>query len=563
MPSETTGRAVISPAEMRIVVLPPTHADGVAIEKLLVQAGTAVKVAPDIPGVCKAITSGAGALILSEEAVLADSNELLDCLAMQPVWSDLPVVILSRSGRESSVLEKILPQLGSVTVVERPMRTSTLLSLARSSLRARERQYLLRTFLSEREQLLESERSARAEAERAGRMKDEFLATLSHELRTPLNAVLGWSKLLRKGKGLTDEVANGLTIIERNARSQAQIIGDLLDMSRIISGKVRLELTSVDLEAAIEATIESVKPSAEAKQIAVSYSRRPGPRPAMINADPDRLQQVLWNLLSNAVKFTPHGGQVQVSLALKGGNFEVAVTDNGEGIPAEVLPHIFDRFRQADASSARRHGGLGLGLSIVRQLTELHGGTITAHSKGAGTGSTFRIRLPANKGPSRVAGLLDFTFLPRVLAAVIDDPTQVDLQGVKVLVVDDEPDARALVERLLCDCHASVVTAASADEALQVLVQESPQVLVSDIGMPGTDGYALARRIRALDSAAASIPAIALTAYVRSEDRAMALEAGFQCHLTKPVEAVELVRLVQRLARAPEPQTAAPRPQAL
>lgn len=559
MATKTPSRAASTADEMRIVVLPPTHADGQAIEKLLMQAGTAVTIVSDMDEVCEVLPTGTGTLILSEEALLADSAALLLALSVQPVWSDLPVIILSRSGRESAVLAGILPLMGSVSVVERPMRTSTLLSLVRSSLRARERQYMLRSFLQERDRLLESERSARAEAERAGRMKDEFLATLSHELRTPLNAVLGWSKLLRKDRGLTEDVANGLTIIERNARSQAQIIGDLLDMSRIISGKVRLDVTAVDLGALIEATIETVRPTAEAKQIELSHAQTLDARPSIVSGDPDRLQQILWNLLSNAVKFTPEGGRVLVSLSQVGARFEVTIADDGEGIAPEMMPHIFDRFRQADASSARRHGGLGLGLSIVRQLVELHGGTISAHSDGAGTGSTFRIGLPVRDGVSRPAALLDYMLVPRDPAAGKDELGHVDLQGLRVLVVDDEPDARALVERLLQDCHASVLTAASADEALEVLTSESPHVLVSDIGMPGTDGYTLARRIRALDTANASIPAIALTAYVRSEDRAMALEAGFQGHLAKPVEAVELVRMVLDLAR---PHGRAPGPRA-
>jgi signal transduction histidine kinase/CheY-like chemotaxis protein len=562
MPTETLARGAINAEEMRIVALPPTFADGVAIHKLLTQAGIAVTIVADLFEIGETLASGMGALIISEEAVLADPAELRLTLSAQPVWSDVPLIILSRSGRESGLLAGILPSLGSVSVVERPVRTSTLLSMVRSSLRARERQYLLRSFLQEREQLLESERSARAEAERAGRMKDEFLATLSHELRTPLNAVLGWSKVLRKGKGLTEEVTNGLNIIERNARSQAQIIGDLLDMSRIISGKVRLELTSVDLGAVIEATIETVRPTAEARQIDLSYAETLGSRPSIINADPDRLQQILWNLLSNAVKFTPNGGRVLVSLALVGSHFEVVIVDNGEGIAADMLPHIFDRFRQADATSARRHGGLGLGLSIVRQLTELHGGTISACSDGAGAGSTFRICLPVKAGP-RAVGLLDYLHLSREPVAAMDDLAQVDLQGVRVLVVDDEPDARALVERLLHDCHASVVTAASADEALQLLANESPHVLVSDIGMPGTDGYSLVRSIRARHDACASVPAIALTAYVRSEDRAMAIAAGFHCHLTKPVDPVDLLRMVARLAGSRMQDPVAPRPQAL
>jgi signal transduction histidine kinase/CheY-like chemotaxis protein len=535
--------------EWRIVVLPPTHADGVAIARLLDAAGLACEVVHGVDALCEALLTGAGGIMISEEALLAHAPRLVACLAGQPMWSDLPVIVLSKAGRESAVLEAMLPQLGSVSVVERPMRTSTLLSLVRSNLRARGRQYQVRDILREREQLLESERGARSEAERAGRIKDEFLATLSHELRTPLNAMLGWARLLRRSPDLSEEISNGLNVIERNARSQAQIIGDLLDMSRIISGKVRLDIRSIDLTALLEATVQTVRPTAEAKGIEVSLANASAD--VTVSADPDRLQQVLWNLLTNAVKFTPQGGHVTVTMSCQGSTFEIAVQDDGEGIAPAFLPHIFDRFRQADASAARRHGGLGLGLSIVRQLVELHGGSVDVASGGTGKGSTFRIRLPVNgplqQVPDRAAAN-DATTAPPLRP---EELPSFLLEGTRVLVVDDEPDARALIERLLLECQASVDTAGSANEALQRIAARAPHVIVSDIGMPGTDGYALLRQIRALKDARRSIPAIALTAYVRSEDRANALRAGFQSHLTKPVEPAELLAAVQRLACRP------------
>jgi len=530
----------------RILVLPLTSADGLAIAKLLDSVDVSCGVFATMTELCAALDAGADSLILSEEAVLAHSAQLLAGLAGQPMWSELPVIILSKPGRESDVFADIMPRLGNVSVIERPVRMSTLLALVRSNLRARTRQYQLRDYLREREQLLESERHARGDAERAGRIKDEFLATLSHELRTPLNAVLGWTRVLRKLQGHSEEVASGLAVIERNARSQAQIIGDLLDMSSIISGKVRLDMRPMDLAAVLDDAAATVRPAAEAKGIRLQVVHETA-TPAM-KGDADRLQQVLWNLLANAVKFTPHGGAVAARVSCDGEQLTVKVTDNGEGIDPVFLPHIFDRFRQADASSARRHGGLGLGLSIVRQLVELHGGTVSAHSAGAGKGSTFLVTLPVAAADIPAAD-------PTGPWRALDEPepaearAAVDLAGLRVLVVDDEPDSRALLERLLQECQASVVTAASADEAMSVLTREAPHLLVSDIGMPGTDGYALLRQIRALGNSRAIIPAIAVTAYVRSEDKALAARAGFQAHLSKPVDPVELQGTVERLAR--------------
>ncbi len=531
----------------RVLVLPLTTADGIAIANLLGSADIFCGVFGGMSDLCEALGAGAGSIIISEEAVLAHSPELLACMVNQPMWSELPVIILSKPGRESHLLVEIMQRLGNVSVVERPVRMSTLLSLVRSTLRARQRQYELRDFLQEREQLLESERFARGEAERAGRIKDEFLATLSHELRTPLNAVLGWTRVLRKNQHVPEEISNGLAVIERNARSQAQIIGDLLDMSSIISGKVRLDMQPLELDAIVESTIETVRPAAEAKAIRVVFV--PATGISAMRGDAGRLQQVLWNLLANAVKFTPQGGSVTIALSHGDSQVAVEITDDGEGMDPLFLPQIFDRFRQADASSSRRHGGLGLGLSIVRQLTELHGGNVSAYSAGPGKGSTFRLVFPVAASditPLEASGHWRTLEQPMEPS---QDKAPVELTGVKILVVDDEADSRALVERLLQDCGATVVTAGSAEEAILVLLREVPHVIVSDIGMPGTDGYTLMRQIRALHDASAGVPAIALTAYVRSEDQARAARAGFQAHLSKPVDAEALQSTVERLAR--------------
>ncbi|HYE21482.1 MAG TPA: GAF domain-containing protein [Tepidisphaeraceae bacterium] len=401
-----------------------------------------------------------------------------------------------------------------------------------------------------REDLLVRERAARAEAERASRMKDEFLATLSHELRTPLNAILGWAQILRAGDGTTtaDDLSQGLEVIERNARAQTRIIEDLLDMSRIISGKVRLDVQRVDLAPVVRAAVETVQPAADARGIRVQAVLDPAARP--VSGDPERLQQVFWNLLSNAIKFTPRGGRVQVLLERVNSHLEVSVTDTGEGIRPEFLPYVFDRFRQADATTTRRHGGLGLGLAIVKQLVELHGGSVRAKSAGPGAGATFIVALPLTAVDAAPAA--DDEPGERrhpAQGGAADLNTCVQIAGVRVLVVDDEPDARALLARVLEGCQARVRTAGSADEALALLAAERPDVLVSDIGMPGEDGYALIRKVRSLGpDRGGAVPAIALTAYARAEDRMRAVLAGFQMHVAKPVEPAELITMVASLA---------------
>ena len=664
--------------ESCVLVLAPTTADGVAIRRLLDSCGIECRILSSVAGVCQAMRAGVGTVVIAEEALIADPAPLIESLRAQEVWSDLPVIVLSQSGREQVALAEVIPQ-GNFSVVERPVRTSTLVSMIRSSLRARGRQYQVREHLArqqeaqreirdaeqrfrwlvenvadyaifmidlegrvaswnsgaaqmlgydaeeilgqptaclfeddgatlrremqdarangraattgwrlrkdgrrlfvegvltavpddqgrllgfaklmrdvterrrieaEREQLLQSERTARSEAERSGRMKDEFLATLGHELRTPLNAILGWAQALRHTNALSGELAEGIAVIERNARAQAQIIADLLDMSGIISGKVRLEMQRVDLASVVEASVNAVRPAAQAKDIRLKVTL--DGIAGDVSGDPNRLQQVFWNLLTNAVKFTPKAGQVAVSLARVNSHLEVSVVDNGEGIDPAFLPHVFERFRQADASTTRRHGGLGLGLSIVRQLVELHGGSISALSEGAGRGATFRVVLPLTTAAAYPSAAEE----PRQRRAAEPEPMSVastiDLEGVKVLVVDDEPDARSLIERLLRDRDAEVMTAASAKEALDLLAHDEPDVLISDIGMPKEDGYSLLRRIRKLKGAKARLPAIALTAYARPEDRAKAIEAGYQLHLAKPVEASTLIAMVAMLSR--------------
>ena len=398
-------------------------------------------------------------------------------------------------------------------------------------------------------QLADSERAARTEAERTSRMKDEFLATLSHELRTPLNAILGWTQVLRGDPANTEDMEAGLATIERNSRAQTQIIEDLLDMSKIISGKIRLNVERLDLVAVVEGAVETARPAAVAKGIRLHTTI--DPQLSTVSGDANRLQQVFWNLLSNATKFTPKGGSVQVGLDRIESHLEVRVVDSGEGIEPEFLPDVFDKFRQQDASTTRQHGGLGLGLAIVKQLVELHGGNVRVQSSGKGRGATFIVTLPLSVlQPSVEADEPSHRDRQGVDTGSLSIPTELlRLEGIKVLVVDDEPDARALVKRLLEDRRAQVTTAGSVAEAMERFQAERPDVLVSDIGMPGEDGYALIRKVRALaPEQGGSTPAVALTAYARTEDRLKALMAGFQVHAVKPVDATELLALVATLA---------------
>ena len=404
----------------------------------------------------------------------------------------------------------------------------------------------------ERKVLLESEREARAEAERSSQMKDEFLATLSHELRTPLSAILGWAQVLRRGGKDEADLQRGLQTIERNARSQAQLIEDLLDMSRITSGKVLLDMQTLSPASFVDAAVETVRPAADAKNIRLE--KRYDPQPGMIAGDPARLQQVVWNLLSNAIKFTPRDGQVTVELAQRDGSVVITVRDTGVGIRPEFITHVFERFRQADASMTRRHGGLGLGLAIVKHLIEQHGGTVRAESAGEGQGASFSIELPlAKAAPQTTRSRAGLVGAP---APATPELTLRDLKGASVLVVDDDRDARELIARILTDCNARVRIAASAREAFDVLRADLPDLLISDLGMPDVDGLELLSWVRGLGrDRGGLLPAVALTAFARSEDRLRALEAGFNAHISKPVEPSELIAAVASLVRPPAART--------
>jgi PAS domain S-box-containing protein len=399
----------------------------------------------------------------------------------------------------------------------------------------------------EREALLQSERTARTEAERLGRLKDEFLATLSHELRTPLSAIVGWGTLLRRLPPGSPDHTKGLQTIERNARVQAQIINDLLDMSRIISGKVQLDVQWLSLTEVINAAIDAIRPSVDAKRLRLTATLDANITP--IRGDPNRLQQVFWNLLTNAVKFTPANGRIHVVLERVNSHVQISVEDSGIGIKPEFIAFAFDRFRQADASTTRNHGGLGLGLSIVRHLVEQHGGTVRVKSRGESQGTTFIVALPVSVIRREETGRYaraDFTDV---------DPFSLqlpNLRGITALVVDDELDSRTLVGRLIEESGGRAILAGGAGEAVDVLSRERVDVLVSDVGMPDRDGYTLIREVRKANLLGLGrIPAIALTAYARTEDRQRALLAGYQMHLAKPIEPRELIAGIASLVNLP------------
>lgn len=397
------------------------------------------------------------------------------------------------------------------------------------------------------------EREARAkerlyrEAEAASHMKDQFLATISHELRTPLTSILGWSAMLASGRLAPDMAARAVQTIDRNARAQAQIIDDLLDIARVVSGKLHLDVRRIAVAAPVEAAVDAVRPAAIARGVALVLDL---PADAgEIDADPDRLQQVVWNLVANAVKFTDRGGRVEVSLRRGEGHVEIRVADTGRGIALDFLPHVFERFTQVDASSTREHGGLGLGLAIVRHLVEMHGGEVTASSAGPGEGAAFTVRLPFAAAPARGLPALDAAGATPVAARSAEDDA---LAGCRVLLVEDDADSRMLLAEVLRGHGATVQPMASAPEALHGADAFEPTLVLSDIGMPGMDGYAFIRawRRREAEAARPPVPAVALTAYARDEDREQALAAGFQLHVAKPVQPADLVATLQALRRA-------------
>src|SRR4051794_24501732 len=517
--------------ELRVLIFAPVGRDAALTADLLEGAAIPCHVCRSIDELRDNVQRGAGAVLLTEEA-LTDPHieDLAAALEVQPEWSDVSVLLFAGGEHAPASLRTLrtLEVLRNVTLLDRPIRVSAVISTVQAALRGRRRQYELRDVLVALDR-------ARTDAEQANRLKDEFLATLSHELRTPLNAILGWVAMLRQEQVEPARRPRILEIVERNAKAQAQLIADVLDISRMISGRVKLNIRKLSLARVVLDAVDSIRPAAAAKGLALHLNVQEGP---VVHADPDRLQQVIWNVISNAAKFSPEGGRIDVTVVADDAAATITVCDTGIGIAREFLPHVFDRFRQADQGFTRSAGGLGLGLAIVKHLVEMHGGHVAAESEGVGCGAKFSIRLPLAKAsslqPSSAPSDEDTSGMPLV-----------DLSGHLLLIVDDDETTRELVQTILQQAGARVKAASSVRMALAEFETEQPDLLVADIGMPGEDGLSLIRRIRQRsESRGGRLPAVALSAFARTEDRDAALGAGFDDFLTKPAMPADIIRTV-------------------
>ena len=524
--------------DRQVLVCAPIGRDSALTVALLHRAAIPCFACRDVAELCERLETGAGAILLTEEALNDPAiPALTTALAEQPPWSDISVLLFAGGQRDETSIRTLrkLEVLRNVTLLDRPVRSSAVISTVQAALRGRQRQY-------EQRDILVALQAAREQAEEANRLKDEFLATVSHELRTPLNAIMGWVSLLRQARFDQSRVAHILEIIERNAKSQAQIIADVLDISRMITGRMHLSRAPISLGRIVSEALDTIRPGAIAKGIEIQADVDEGP---VVYADAERLQQVFWNVFSNACKFTPQGGRITVVLEQEGRWSSVRISDTGAGISPDFLPVVFDRFRQADQSFTRAHGGLGLGLAIVKHMVEMHGGSVRASSEGAGQGATFVVRIPISPvlaAPQTQDGRAHGN------SSVLPD---LDFGGRLVLVVDDDEATRELMHAVLSECGARVVAAASAMAALAQLDAELPAAIVADIGMPEEDGLSMVRRIRQRSPARGGIvPAIALSAYARAEDRQAALAAGFDDFLVKPAMPADIVRHVAMLAGA-------------
>ncbi len=533
---ETATTAQIAPKnknlENRVLVFMPTGRDAKLVCAALGKVGIDTLICADSNEMANQTAIGAGAVLLAEEGLQNGTLERLSAaLDAQPVWSDMPVVIFAGNGQHVEILIATVGTRFNATIVERPVRIPILVSAVKGALRARTRQYQSRDLLN---QLEESDHQ-----------KDLFLATLSHELRTPLNSILGWLQLLNADEdGSQLNLKHALNVIERNARAQAEMISDILFVSRIITGKLVLNIETIDLIAVAQTAVESLRPSFEAKKIQMNNSFDASV--SQIEGDADRLQQIFWNLLSNAIKFTPPRGQINLRINEKKSNIEIEVSDTGRGIKKEFLPFVFERFRQADSSYTRQVGGLGLGLAIVRHLVELHGGTIDVESAGENQGAIFTVTLPLastdETSESRDGDLENSEIESKEME------NENSLKRVRVLLVEDDEDSREMLRIVFEQSGLEVVDASSTAEALSLIEQTQPDILVSDIGLPGEDGYDLMRRVRKLAPEQGGLtPAVALTGYASIQDRDLALEAGYQKHLPKPVDIDKLLVFVKDL----------------
>ncbi|XYH92819.1 ATP-binding protein [Sorangium sp. So ce1128] len=541
-----------SPCDERVLVLAPVGRDTPLLCQVLDRACLEPMACRHMEQLAAAVREGAGAVLLTEEALApAAVPELLAALSAQPSWSDLPLVLLADAKphpRSNQQAITALRAAGNLTVLDRPVRELTLVTAVQAALRARQRQCEIRDLVAREQAARKAAEVAQQEAEDAVRIKDAFLATVSHELRNPLNAILLWTRLLGGGRVDTLKMQQGLQAVERSAKAQSQLVEDLLDVSRMMAGKLHLRPRDTDLAQVAAAAVDAVRPAAEAKRIQLEAAH--DAQAGLVRVDPDRIQQVLWNLLSNAVKFTPPGGRVQVRVSREDGELRVSVADTGNGISREFLPHVFERFRQADTMPQRRQGGLGLGLAISRQLVELHGGILSADSPGEGLGAVFTVALPVGAAVDRAAA--PAAARPRAGGAgAVARP----LRGLRVLLVEDDPDTRDVMAYTLGEQGAEVTAVGSAQAALEVLSAADaggrPNVLVSDLGMPDLDGYELLRRLRAMEGERGepALPVALVTAYARTEDHARALAAGFAAHLAKPVEPDLLAAAIKELAR--------------
>jgi signal transduction histidine kinase len=515
--------------DRHVLVFAPIGRDGELTRQLLSHAAIACQVCPSLAVLSATVQrESVGVLLLTEEAMddpaFAELQEILD---EQPPWSELPVILLAGgpAGDMTRRAVESTERLRNVTLLERPIRLAAVISSVKAALRSRARQYEVRD-------LLVALHRARGDAESANRLKDEFLATLSHELRTPLNAILGWTSMLTRGEVEEARLPRVFEALDRNAQAQAQLIADVLDVSRIITGKLHLQFSTVDVSDVVVRAADAIRSGAAAKGVTLTIHAEP--TSCVVRGDPDRLQQVFWNLLSNAVKFTPTDGNVDVMVNRRRATITVAVVDNGIGIPAEFVPFIFDRFRQADQTSTRAYGGLGLGLSIVKHLVESHGGRVSAASEGLDRGAQFDVELPADLHANVTVAASD---------AARREPA-ISLSGCSIVVVDDDESTREVVGAILERAHATVWLAASAAEAWCALDERTPDVFIVDLAMPVEDGFSLIQRIR---SRAPDVPAIALSAYADAHSQEQALTAGFTAFLSKPARPQRLLELVDRL----------------
>ena len=514
-----------------ILILAPAGRDGELAARFISDASLAANVCSSMEELCDEMVNGAGLVFLTREALTQDALECAaQAIATQPAWSDIPIIVLtSGGGGESPIDSAALMAFGNaanVTLIERPVRVMTLLTSIAAALRARRRQYQVRD-------LLESEHEALEAAEKANRLKDEFLATVSHELRNPLNVVLGYSEILLR----TPQIGNSPSLrqmteaLKRNAQSQSQLINDLLDLSRLQMGKISLNRETVWLSALIENAVETVRTEADEKNITIVINE--SNEALFVEGDPLRLQQVTWNLLNNAVKFTPAGGRVNISLTTEGESAVLVIQDSGQGIQPDFLPHVFEMFRQGDATTVRRKSGLGIGLALVRSLVELHGGSVAADSKGTDQGASFTIRLPLRQ-QTELEPLSQTEILQGRLA------------GMKVLIIDDSEDTIAMLKTLLEIDGANVTSAQTGAEALLIAAAANFDVILSDISMPEMDGFEFLRRLRQIPGKT-EVPVLALTGFGQAEDVARADAAGFASHLTTPLEVESLTDILRGL----------------